>query len=95
MWSTWCFVWPGKTRAGDTYASLHQRHKLDVRVSATSVRIILRRRHLGPAPRRGGPNVDTAPAHAPAGTLACDFLTVETIGLTRLYMLFMIELSHR
>src|SRR5258706_6829481 len=30
-----------------------------------------------------------------AGTLACDFLTVETIGLTRLYVLFVIELEHR
>jgi putative transposase len=27
--------------------------------------------------------------------LACDFLTVETIGLTRLYVLFVIELDHR
>jgi putative transposase len=30
-----------------------------------------------------------------AGTIACDFLTVETIGLTRLYVLFFIELQHR
>jgi putative transposase len=29
------------------------------------------------------------------GMLACDFLTVETIGLTRLYVLFVIELDHR
>jgi putative transposase len=27
--------------------------------------------------------------------LACDFLTVETVGLTRLYVLFFIELDHR
>jgi len=30
-----------------------------------------------------------------AGTLACDFLTVETVGPTRLYVLFSIELDHR
>jgi hypothetical protein len=30
-----------------------------------------------------------------AGTLACDFLTVETIGLTRLYVFFVIELERR
>jgi hypothetical protein len=30
-----------------------------------------------------------------AGTVACDFLTVETIGLTRLYVLFFIELESR
>src|SRR4051794_41890768 len=27
--------------------------------------------------------------------LACDFLTVETVGLTRLYVLFLIELDRR
>jgi putative transposase len=30
-----------------------------------------------------------------AGTLACDFLTVETIGLTRLYVFFVIEVHQR
>ena len=30
-----------------------------------------------------------------AGALACDFLTVETIGLTRLYVFFVIELQQR
>jgi hypothetical protein len=30
-----------------------------------------------------------------AGTIACDFLTVETIGLTRLHVLFFIELESR
>jgi hypothetical protein len=69
--------------------------KLGVRVSATSVRNILRRHRLGPAPRRGGPTW-TGFLHAQAaGTLACDFLTVETIGLTRLYVFFMIEVERR
>jgi putative transposase len=69
--------------------------KLGVRVSATSVRTILRRRHLGPAPRRGGPTWTQFLRSQAAGMLACDFLTVETIGLTRLYVLFVIELDHR
>jgi transposase InsO family protein len=69
--------------------------KLDVRVSPTSVRTILRRHHLGPAPRRGGPTWKQFLRTQAAGTLACDFLTVETIGLTRLYVLFVIELEHR
>jgi putative transposase len=69
--------------------------KLGVWVSATSVRTILRRHHLGPAPRRGGPNWTQFLRTQAAGTLACDFLTVETIGLTRLYVFFVIELEHR
>jgi hypothetical protein len=69
--------------------------KLGVRISATSVRTILRRHRLGPAPRRGGPTWTQFLRAQAAGTLACDFLTVETIGLTRLYVFFVIELQHR
>jgi transposase InsO family protein len=69
--------------------------KLDVRVSATSVRTILRRHRLGPAPRRRGPTWTQFLRAQAAGTLACDFLTVETVFLTRLYVLFVIELDHR
>jgi hypothetical protein len=69
--------------------------KLGVSVSATSVRTILRRHRLGPAPRRRGPTWTQFLRSQAAGTLACDFLTVETIGLTRLYILFVIELDHR
>jgi transposase len=69
--------------------------KLGIRISATSVRRILRRHRLGPAPRRSGPSW-TAFLHAQAaGMLACDFFTVETVGLTRLYALFIIELDRR
>jgi hypothetical protein len=56
--------------------------KVGLRVSATSVRAILRRHGLGPAPRRGGPSWAEFLRAQAAGTLACDFLTVETVGLT-------------
>jgi putative transposase len=69
--------------------------KLSIVVSATSVRTILRRHRLGPAPRRGGPSWAQFLRAQAAGTLACDFLTVETVGLTRLYVLFYIELYRR
>ena len=70
--------------------------KLGMRVSATSVRTILRRRGLGPAPRRhGGPSWSTFLRGQASGIVACDFLTVETIGLRRLYVLFFIELESR
>jgi transposase InsO family protein len=68
---------------------------LGVRVSATSVRTILRRHHFGPAPRCGGPSWTQFLRSPAQGVLACDFLTVETIGLTRLYVLFVIELDRR
>jgi putative transposase len=69
--------------------------QLGVPVSASSVRRILRRHRLGPAPRRGGPTWTqflTAQAH---GLLACDFFTVETVGLTRLYVFFVVEVQRR
>jgi putative transposase len=69
--------------------------KLGVRVSATSVRRILRRHRLGPAPRRSGPGWTTFLRTQAAGMLACDFFTVETVGLTRLYVLFVVELERR
>jgi len=69
--------------------------KLGVRLSATSVRTILRHHGLGPAPRRGGPSWTQFLRTQAAGMLAYDFCTVETIGLTRLYVLFVIELDHR
>jgi putative transposase len=69
--------------------------KLGVTVSATSVRTILRRHRLSPAPRRGGPSWTQFLRTQASGVLACDFLTVETIGLTRLYVFFVVELERR
>jgi hypothetical protein len=69
--------------------------KLGVRVSATSVRRILRRHRLGPALRRGGPGWTAFLRAQAAGMVACDFFTVETIGLTRLCVLFVVELDRR
>ncbi len=69
--------------------------KLGVTVSATSVRTILRTHRLGPAPRRGGPSWTEFLRAQASETIACDFLTVETVGLTRMYVLFFIELDRR
>jgi putative transposase len=68
---------------------------LGVRVSATSVRRILRRRGLGPAPRRGGPTWAQFLRARAGGLLATDFFTVESVGLTRLYVLFVVEVQQR
>ncbi len=69
--------------------------KLAFRVSATTVRTILLRHGLDPAPRRDGPTWTEFLRSQAAGILACDFFTVETLRLQTLYVLFFIELSTR
>jgi transposase InsO family protein len=65
------------------------------RISATTVRTILLRSGLNPAPRRTGPTWTEFLRSQAAGILATDFFTVETIGLKTIYVLFFIELSTR
>jgi putative transposase len=69
--------------------------KLGLRVSATSVRSVLRRGRIPPAPRRSGPSWRTFLRAQAQSMIACDFLTVETVSLRRLYVLFFIELHTR
>jgi transposase InsO family protein len=68
--------------------------KLGIRVSASSVRRILRRHGLGPAPR-SGPTWTEFLATQAQSVLATDFFTVDTVALKQLYVLFVIELSTR
>jgi putative transposase len=62
---------------------------------ASTIRRILRRAGLGPAPRRTGPTWTEFLRAQGRGALACDFFTVETIVLKTIYVLFFIELSTR
>jgi putative transposase len=69
--------------------------KLGIRVSATVIRMLLRRYGLGPAPRRSGPTWREFLAAQAEGILATDFFTVESIWLRTLYVCFVIELRTR
>jgi transposase InsO family protein len=65
------------------------------RIAASTVWKILHQAGVAPAPRRAGPTWRqflTAPAKA---MLACDFFTVDTVLLKRLYVLFFIEWATR
>ena len=64
--------------------------KLGLRVSPTTVRRLLARVGLGPAPRRSGPSWREFLRSQAASIVACDFFTVETVLLRRYYVLFFI-----
>jgi putative transposase len=64
-------------------------------VSASSVRAILIRHRLPPAPERDGLSWRLFVRQQAATMLACDFLTVETVWLTRIYVLFFVSLERR
>jgi hypothetical protein len=68
---------------------------LGIAVSATTVKKILRQAGLAPAGSRGGPSWRAFLRAQAQSMLAVDFLTVETIALQRLYVLFFIELESR
>ena len=66
-----------------------------VTVSATSVRKVLLEAGLLPAPERGPSSWRAFLRAQAASMLACDFLTVETAFLQRIYVLFFISLATR
>ena len=68
---------------------------LGVRLSATVIRTTLRRHGLVPAPRRAATTWRAFLRQQAAGIVACDFFTVDTVWLRRLYVLFFIELDTR
>jgi transposase InsO family protein len=68
---------------------------LGISVSATSVRTILTRHGLPPAPQRDELSWRSFLRQHAATTLACDFFTVETAWLKRIYVLFFISLERR
>ena len=69
--------------------------KLGIAVSASSVRNILTRDGLPPAPRRDAQSWRSFLRAHGESILACDFFTVDTVWLRRLYVLAFISISSR
>jgi putative transposase len=69
--------------------------KLGFRISPTTVRRLIAAAGLEPAPRRAALSWPAFLRQQAASMLACDFFTVETVTLRRLYVLFFIELGSR
>ena len=68
---------------------------LGYQVSASTVWKILNAAGVDPAPRRAGPTWTQFLTSQAKAILACDFLHVDTIGLKRIYVLFVMEIANR
>ncbi len=68
---------------------------LGYRVAASTVWAILRRAGVDPAPRRDGPSWRQFLTGQARGIVCCDFFTVETVLLRRLYALIFVEVAER
>jgi transposase InsO family protein len=68
---------------------------LGYRVASSTVWSILTNAGVDPAPRRRGPTWTQFLTAQAKGVLAGDFLHVDTIGLTRIYVLFLMEVATR
>jgi putative transposase len=70
------------------YQRIHgELSRLGVRVSASSIRRVLHAHGLDPAPRRTPTSWRSFLRQQAAGILACDFFTVDTVFLQRVYVL--------
>ena len=69
--------------------------RMGVKLAPSSVWAVLRRHDIEPVPWRSGPTWAEFLRAQAETMLACDFFTVETVLLRRLYVLFFIEVGTR
>jgi hypothetical protein len=68
---------------------------LGIALAPSTIWAILRRHGIEPAPRRAELSWSQFLRAQASAVIACDFLTVDTVWLRRLYVLFFIELANR
>jgi hypothetical protein len=69
--------------------------RLGYRIAASTVWKILHQAGVDPAPRRSGPTWRQFLTAQARSMIACDFFTVDTVFLKRIYVLFFVELATR
>ncbi len=69
--------------------------RLGITIAASTVWSILKQAGIDPAPGRASQSWTSFLRAQAAGIVACDFFTVDTVLLSRYYVLFFIELDHR
>jgi hypothetical protein len=84
-----------RTRRGGIGGSRVELAGLDVELAPSTVWAILREAGIEPAPKRREKSWSEFLRQQAAGILECDFLTVDTLFLKRIYVLFFIELANR
>jgi transposase InsO family protein len=89
-------LWLARENSGWGYLRIvGELRKLGLDVSATLVRNILRSAGIPPAPQRGQLDWCSFLRQHAAATLACDFFSVDTVLLRRLYVLVFICIGSR
>jgi transposase InsO family protein len=68
---------------------------LGYKIAPSTIWLILRRAGIDPAPRRTGPSWSQFLSAQAKTMLACDFFTIDTVLLKRIYVLFFIEHATR
>ena len=69
--------------------------RLGIAVAPSTVWAILKEHRIEPAPRRSSLSWKDFLRRQASGIVACDFLTVDTVFLRRLYVLFFIQIGSR